>query len=435
MTEPRTLHDPKDPGKQSMTDWSEPIAAGDAGLDPEAVAELERSFAALVDEGRRAGVVWALGRGGRSVASGVHGWADLAAGLPMTPTTQFRVFSQSRVVTGVVALILIERGLLGMDDPVAGFVPEFADTPVVRRYDGDSVAEIEPQRTPMTVRHLSTYTSGLGYPYGTPAGLGMNPDRIVDLSATLADGMRELARSPLMFQPGQRWQYGYSGDLLAVVCEVAARRPFAELVRDLVLTPLGMTDTAFWAADPARLAVPHAHDAAGRLVDASAKITAGRRFTEPTPYQAGGSGLVSTVGDWMRFGQFLLDRGRSRSGVQVLSSAGVEAMLTRQTTAAQGDVMWYQQGIDRVHSGYGWGHSIAVRDRQGPHGLPGSPGDAGWGGFLDTTFFVDPAEDLVGVAMTQHLLGGPQLTGPTLRRGSYAALHRGHPSTPDRRTP
>jgi len=379
---------------------------------------------ALVVDGRRAGLVYAVARRGRLIAHEAIGQRDLQRALPMTTDTVFRIYSMSRAITAAAALTLVEQGKLDLDDPVAKFIPAFADTQVIKRIADGVVTETEPQARPMTVRHLFTYTSGLGYGFDYPHGLGFDQDAVVPLSGLLADGMSALARYPLLFQPGERWHYGFSGDVLGRVIEVAASRPLNAFLQETVFSPLVMPSAGFWVSDAHK-------DRLARVY----KTTLDNPTLEPTPayplstfdspgsFFSAGGGLVFTAGDYLRFYQMLLNRGEL-DGRRILREETVTAMVSRQTTPNQGLVFhhWPGGGRDKITAGYAWGLSMGVRVDDAPHTAPGSLGEAGWYGLANTVFFIDPKTQLAAVGMSQYVGPDEEALARTLRAGVYAAV-------------
>jgi CubicO group peptidase (beta-lactamase class C family) len=365
-----------------------------------------------------------VARNGRLVALETLGSRDLERKLPMEPDTAFRIYSQTRAITATATLSLVEQGKLGLADPVAKYIPEIGAMRVLR---AGSTTETEPQREPMSVRHLFTYTAGLGYAPDWPKHFGADAGKILPLEGTTADGIRNLARLPLLSQPGATWRYGFSGDVLGRVAEVASGQPLDELLRARVFAPLGMRDTGFWVS-PGRvargdLAKVYTPGKDGRLVDMSARATPLSYYTRPGTLFSGGGGLVSTVPDYLRFAQMLLDRGEL-GGVRILKPETVDAMLTRQTTAAQGNVFWYAPDAFPTVKGFGWGLSIGVRpDDAGPE-VPGRAGQRGWAGLANTTFFINTRERIAAVAMSQYVGPAAGDFDAAFRDGVYAAVAR-----------
>lgn len=394
------------------------------GMSSAGLAALKARMTQLVDSGQRAGIVYAVARNGRLVALEAIGKRDLERNLPMEPDTAFRIYSQSRQLTGVATLGLLEQGKLGLDDPVAKYIPEIARMRVLRP---GSTTETEPQKQPMTVRHVFTYTAGLGYAPDWPKELGVKQGDILPLEGTIADGMRNLARLPLLTQPGAKWRYGFSGDLLGRIAEVASGQPLDAFLQGRVFAPLGMRHTGFWVSPQAvargDLAKVYTPGKDGKLVDMSAQATPLSYYTRPGTLFSGGGGLVSTVPDYLRFAQMLLDRG-VLDGVRVLKPETVDAMLTRQTTAEQGDVYWYAPDAFQTVKGFGWGLSIGVRPDDAGPGVPGLPGEKGWAGLANTLYFINTKERIVAVAMAQYVGPGASDLNMLFRDGVYAAMLR-----------
>ncbi|MDX2224421.1 MAG: serine hydrolase domain-containing protein, partial [Rhodospirillaceae bacterium] len=343
----------------------------------------------------------------------------------------FRLYSQSRAVTGAAILTLVDDGKIALDDPVAKYIPEIAEMQVISEIKDGQVTATEPQNPAMTVRHLFTYTSGLGYAADWPKSVGMVQRDILALDQTIEAGVRKLARYPLLSQPGAKWVYGFSSDVLGRVAEVAAGKPFDVFLRERLTQRIGMADTDFHVrpGDADRLADVYGPGPAdspqrGTLINRTATAPPSSGYVTPAKMFSAGGGLVSTAMDYLRFLQMLLNGGEL-DGVRVLKPETVKMMLSRQTTPEQGLVYWYNHASTPVFRGYAWGLTIGVRADEGPHAAPGSPGDAAWGGLANTAYFLDPKERVAAVALTQYL-GPDEPTVPlTLRHGVYAALRRG----------
>jgi CubicO group peptidase (beta-lactamase class C family) len=228
----------------------------DAGLDEKAMAGLSRSMKALVDQSLRAGVVYGVVRDGKVVALEAFGQRSIERKLPMQTDSVVRLYSQSRAVTGAAILTLVDEGKIALDDPVAKYIPEIADMQVVSEIKDGQVTATVPQNPAMTVRHLFTYTSGLGYAADWPKSVGIEQRDILALDQTIAAGVRKLAKYPLLYQPGAKWVYGFSSDVLGRVAEVAAGKPFDAFLRERLTQRIGMADTDFHVreGDPDRLA-------------------------------------------------------------------------------------------------------------------------------------------------------------------------------------
>lgn len=402
-------------------------AAAEVGLDEAAMAGLSRSMKALVDQKLRAGVVYGVVRDGKVVALEAFGQRSIERKLPMQTDSVVRLYSQSRAVTGAAILTLVEEGKIALDDPVARYIPEIADMQVIAEIKDGQVTATVPQDPAMTVRHLFTYTSGLGYAADWPKSVGMEQRDILALDQTIETGVRKLAKYPLLYQPGAKWVYGFSSDVLGRVAEVASGQPLNVFLRERLTQRIGMADTDFHVrdGDTDRLAdVYGPGPEKGTLINRTAAAPPSSGYVTPAKMFSAGGGLVSTAMDYLRFMQMLLNGGEL-DGVRVLKPETVKMMLSRQTAPEQGLVYWYNHASTPVFRGYAWGLAIGVRADEGPHAAPGSPGDAAWGGLANTAYFLDPKERVAAVALSQYL-GPDEPTLPLiLRHGVYAALLRG----------
>lgn len=394
----------------------------DVGMTSAGLDALSASMRGLVDEGLRAGVVWGVLKDGKLVQLEAYGQRDMAADLPMETDTVFRLYSQSRAVTAAAILTLVDDGSVTLDDPVANYLPEIGEMQVIAELSRDRVVKTVPQDPPMTLRHLFNYTAGLGYARDWPASLGMDQRDILDLDGTLEDMVTKFARYPLLAQPGDRWIYGFHSDVLGAVAEVASGRDFNDFLDRSLLKRIGMNDTGYWVRRGTndRLAVVYGPDDTGALVVRNAPASG--PYTKPGTMFSAGGGLVSTVPDYLRFGQMILNGGEL-DGERVLKAGTVALMGTNALTPDQGTVSFGDGFVPpKPFSGYGWGLGIGVRLADGVHTVPGSTGDLVWGGLANTTYFFDPVENIVAVAMTQYLGPGADELVFRLREGVYGAL-------------
>jgi len=390
------------------------------GMSAGGIAKLSSDMKAFVDQNRRAGVVFGVMRRGKLVALEAYGQRNIAKNLPMTADTSFRLYSQSRAVTGAAILTLMEEGKFKLDDSVAKYVPAVGKMQVIKEIKDGVVTATEPQKTPMTIRHLFTYTAGLGYAADWPKSLGMNQRDILSLDGTIEDGVNKLAKYPLLSQPGAQWTYGFSSDVLGRVAEVASGQKLDVFLQKRLFDKIGMADTGYWVKDADMLAEVYGPDEAGKL--AVRQPPASSTYTKPGTLFSAGGGLVSTASDYLRFLQMLLNGGEL-DGVRVLKSETVKMMLSRQTTPEQGLVYWYNH-TGLTFRGYAWGLAIGVRAPEGPHTVPGSDGDAAWGGLANTAFFLDPKEQIAAVALTQYLGPDEPALPLVLRNGVYGAIQK-----------
>ncbi len=391
-----------------LTPETEPESVG---FDRGRLARLDAHFRRYVDDGRLPGWSLAVTRGGKVAHVAHHGLADTEAGRPVTGETLFRIYSMTKPVTSVAAMMLYEEGAFELKDPVSRFLPAFADVRVYR--SGSALAPVtEPAREPVRIWHLLTHTAGLtyGFHHAHPvdamyraAGFEWSaPD--LDL-AGCCDRWAEL---PLLFQPGSEWNYSVATDVLGRVVEVVAGVPLDRFFGERIFGPLQMHDTAF-AADAAqaeRLAALYLAADGGRR---ARRVDAEAAGLWPMPFRSGGGGLMSSAHDYHRFTQLLLRRGEL-DGVRLLSSRTVDFMTANHLPGgvdleAFGRPLFAETTFDGV--GFGLGFSVVldpVANR-----VPSSRGEFGWGGAASTAFWVDPAEELTALFFTQLL---PSSTHP-----------------------
>lgn len=406
---------------------AEPAAVG---LSAETVDELAAQLRSLVDEGRRAGIVSGILRHGKLVHFQSYGSRNLEQALPMEGDTIFRLYSMTRAVTAVGLLTLCDEGRLKLDDPVADYLPEFADTPVIKEVrDGEVVTE--PQQSPLTIYHLMTYTAGLAYPESYPKSLGITLDQVLRIGATAEEGIQYLARQPLLSQPGAHWYYGFSGDVLGRIVEVVSGQPYDRFLDERVFQPLRMTDTGFVVPTDQwdRLAEVYAPDDDGGLVNATARVPQSNSYREGETFFSGGGGLVGTAGDYLGFCQMLLNGGEL-DGVRIIEPDTAALMTRNHLREDQGPLMWYAKGRGTpgdpwtASNGYGWGLGIGVRLEGESHVMPGSDGEYRWDGLANTIYFIDPVHDIVVVAMSQYLSMDQRELEQTIRKTIYGGMIR-----------
>lgn len=385
----------------------------DVGLDSSRLGRLDRHFERYVADERLAGWQLAIMRNGHLAHVASSGHRDREAGSPVTDDTVWRIYSMTKPITSVAALMLWEEGAFELKDPVSRFLPEFADLQVWRSGSVTN-ARLDPVIDPMEMWHLMTHTSGLtyGFMFAHPvdelyrrAGFEWG----VPQNADLGEICGRLARLPLLFQPGSEWNYSMSIDVLGRVIEVIEGRPLDDVLRTRIFEPLGMLDTAFHAdeARSERLAMLYgAHPDTGRSVPLAAQAAAA---TRPPTALLGGGGLVSTTADYLRFAE-MLRRGGALGDVRLLSPRTVEYACVNHLPGGA-DLTEFGRPLfsETTFDGVGFGLLGSVTVDPVTAKVPGSVGEFGWGGAASTTFWVDPAEDLTCVFMTQLL---PSSTHP-----------------------
>ena len=384
------------------------METGDSGFSATGLRRMREVLTRYVDSGRIPGLVALVSRGGQTHVEAI-GTMRHDGGAPMGRDTIFRMASTSKPVSVAAAMVLLDECRLRLDDRVDPWLPELADRQVLRRVDGP-LDDTVPARRPITVRDVLTSTFGLGMDMtslGTPImnavfEQGLTPNLPVPMPEQ-DEWMRRLGTLPLMHQPGQRWQYHISSDLLGVLVSRVTGQSFEEFLRERIFEPLGMTDTGFHVpADKIdRLPTLYAPDpqTGEFLVWDEAK---GGRWSEPPAFQGGGGGLVSTVDDYHAYFRMLLNGGIHK-GRRILSRPAVELMTTNRLTPEQ-NAARNAMAVNNVHISHGqgqhggWGFGMAVRTYRGDYA---SVGQFGWDGGSGTAAYADPAEQLVGLLLTQ----------------------------------
>jgi CubicO group peptidase (beta-lactamase class C family) len=367
-----------------------------------------------VDAGRIAGCQVAVARHGQVGYFRSFGCRDLERALPVTDDTIWRIYSMTKPITGVALMSLYERGTFQLTDPVARFIPEWRDLKVRERAADGSERLADPAR-PMTVRDLLMHMSGLGFGGGRTLQELFSTDRaqasVPGLRRgpgyTLASMVEHYAGYPLEFHPGTQWLYSVSTDVCARLVEIISGQRFDDYLQETIFEPLGMRDTGFSVPDDKvdRFAACYRRDASKKLVLTDDPQRSGYR-QEPS-FLSGGGGLVSTTGDYLRFCQLLLNGGEL-DGVRILGRKTVELMSANHLPGGQ-DLQAFAQpgGYGEVgFAGMGFGLTVAVAKAPTATQVIGSAGEYMWGGAASTIFWVDPAEDLVVVFMTQLLPSG-----------------------------
>lgn len=356
-----------------------------------------------VDKGLRAGFVAMVGTSDGIVYETAVGEADREADRPMTVDTRFRIASMTKPIVSAAAVRLIEEGRLSLSDPVKRYIPAFADPVVAEKGDksADGTYQMRPAKRDILVKDLFTHTSGLGYAFLTETDLdkdyiAANPFFV---EGSLEDSIDAIAALPLYFDPGERWQYSYATDVLGRVVEVASGMELGAYLKEVFFEPLGMNETEFLLddADVPALAKVYGFDKDGNLVP-EPPDSEGRSVNEEAfGVASGGGGLISTASDYMRFCRMLLNGGEL-DGARILSRASVRSMMTDHLPEEARPPSWRAQG----HT-FGLGGQIV--EKPGWSGAFDAPGDWRWGGYWDTSFVVNTADDIAVVVLSQRQPG------------------------------
>jgi len=388
-------------------------APAEVGLSAARLARVDSWRDALVDSGRLTGATTLVMRRGRVAHLGCSGMADMARGVPMRADTIHRIYSMTKPLTSVAAMMLYEEGRFQLDDPVTRFLPEFSG---MRVFAGGSRGSFEtvPAVRDITVRDLLTHTAGLTYGMMHANMVdAMYRDQDVDFQTsdrTLAEVVATAATLPLLAQPGAEWNYSIATDVLGHLVAVLSGQDFGAFMAERILAPLGMADTGFHVPPErlSRLAANYRRGGDGRpaLIDDPQDSS----FARPRRIASGGGGLLSTVGDYVRFCRFLLNRGELE-GTRLLGRKTVELMMSnhlRGDMAAMGQPRFSESTYEGI--GFGLGFSVMLDPARAQ--IIGTPGECAWGGAASTAFWVDPVEELAVILLTQLM---PSSTYP-LRR-------------------
>jgi CubicO group peptidase (beta-lactamase class C family) len=383
----------------------------DVGMSPERLERVTAVMKRAVEAGDFAGAVVMIARKGKLVYQRSLGMQDKAKNIPMAPDSIFRAYSMTKPIVSVAAMILAEEGRLGLHEPISAYLPEFKNMTVgVESFSATGAGSFYtvPAKRQITVQDLLRHTSGLTYGVFLPKSTHLR--KLYDEAnlwsqPSLEAFCKALAKLPLRYEPGTTWEYGYSTDVLGRVIEVVSGQPLDAFVAERILKPLKMVDTDWYvpAAKMNRFAQPLPGTEKNWLPETILD------FSKPPAVPAGGHGMVTTAGDYLRFAQMLANGGELE-GVRILGPRTLRYMASDHVLGS---------GIARGNFlagwGYGFGLGFGVRLEYGESDWIGTPGEFYWGGYAGTYFFVDPNEQLVPVMMFQ----APE------RRQHYRNLFRG----------
>jgi CubicO group peptidase (beta-lactamase class C family) len=375
------------------------------GLSPERLGRIAATVQRDIDGKRIAGMVTLVIRHGKVAWFDARGSADREAGKPMQKDTLFRICSMTKPITSTAVMMLYEEGKFLLEDPISKYLPEFKNPRVlVKPASGQSYTI--PATREITIGDLLRHTSGLTYPWNADLGQAYDDagvgDGLAQFDGTIAEDTRRLAALPLLFNPGDRFEYSLSIDVLGRLVEVVSGMPLDQFFKTRILDPLGMKDTCFYLPDDkvSRLAAVYTYnDGKGLNRFPDTPISEGTSiFSADYPYKgprklfSGGAGLSSTAMDYARFCLMMLDGGKL-GDVRILSRKSVELMTHDQ--------------LGKIDRDRGFGLGFGIDGVKGPLPELGSASSFNWGGFYYTSFIVDPKEDMIVISMAQlHPTGG-----------------------------
>lgn len=369
------------------------------GMSSERLARIDAVVNDYITTGKQANVGVLVARNGKIVYHKAFGQDDVAAKTPLRRDAIFRIASQTKAITSIAAMMLFEEGKILLDDPVSKYIPAFKTMTVLDKFnEKDSTFTTVPAKRPVTIRQLLTHTSGLDYPsIGSKAMTAVYaknqiPSGIGTPANTLAEVMPRLAKLPLAHQPGDKWTYGLSTDLLGYLVEVVAGQPLDQFLQTRLFAPLGMNDTYFYlpvakhnrltrlfTEDTARIARPYPSNQPILIADYPK--------TPKGAYFSGGAGLSSTMSDYAIFLQMLLNKGEY-NGKRILGPMTVKLILANQI----GDLNVGQNKF---------GLGFALTSDKSTARIPVPEGTFEWGGFFGTTYWADPEQGIIGLIYTQ----------------------------------
>jgi CubicO group peptidase (beta-lactamase class C family) len=380
-----------------------PVAAQpeEAGFSSAGLARLDAYIKNEIAGNKIPGAIMMIQRNGKTAYFNSFGVRDPTTKAPMTDDTIFRIYSMSKPITTVAAMMLVEEGKLQLDEPLSKYIPAFANVKVAIEKKGEDGAmglDLVPVKRPISIQDLMRHTSGLTYGF---FGEGLVKKAYVDANLFAGDVdnaelAERLAKLPLVYQPGTTWDYSHSVDILGRVIEVVSGKSLYEFEKERLLDPLGMKDTSFYVTDPAKqalIAEPFPNDR---------KIGAGSEMNDPRiarKWESGGGGMMSTISDYAKFAQMVLNGG-TLDGKRYLSPKTIAYMGSNHIGPGSGVVPgpYYLPG-----PGFGFGLGFAVRTEAGVSPIEGSVGEMNWSGAGGTTFWVDPKENMFVVFMAQTI--------------------------------
>jgi CubicO group peptidase (beta-lactamase class C family) len=380
-------------GSAGVTTKDLPVAKPeDVGLSSERLARMNKAIHAYVDAGRTPGVVTLIARHGKVVHVDAYGKADIVTGRPTRADDIFRMYSMTKPITSVALLMLYEEGKFQLTDPLSRYFPAFADVKVYAGTRPQGGMPLDSLRRPITIQDVFRHTAGFSYGFGT-SPIDKAYQDVNVFAKDLPDLMDKISKQPLLYQPGERWEYSVAHDVQAALVEKLSGQKFDQFVRQRIFAPLQMKESMFQVPADKKSRVPalYTRNRDGKMVVDTSDL--GRDYGDKV---FGGFSISTTIGDYALFAQMLLNKGQL-NGVRLLGPKTVELMATNHLSPAAlagGNI-----GILGPGTGYGLGVSVLINPAE--RGNLGSPGEFGWSGAASTHVLIDPKEDLVAIYCTQ----------------------------------
>lgn len=393
-----------------------------------------------IDANRFPGTQLVVYRRGQVVHSSVQGFADLERKAPMKDDTIFRIYSMTKPITSVAFMMLVEQGLVALDEPVHKYIPEWKNLGVFQAGTAPAFVTRPPAR-PMQIVDLLRHTSGLTYGFqqrsNVDAAYRDNQIGTIELAGTLDSMIAALAKIPLEFSPGEAWNYSVSTDVIGYLVGKISGIPFERFLKERIFDPLGMADTDFYvpAEKAHRLAACYNATVSGMMAVHSPGAKSGLALQDDpatSPYRSppslisGGGGLCSTAADYLTFCRALLNGG-TLDGVRLIGPKTL-ALMTANHLPGNRDLPEMSRSMfaEATYSGVGFGLGFSVTMSPAKTLVPGSPGEYAWGGAATTSFWIDPAEELITIFMTQVIPSSAYPVRRELRTMVYAAITDSH---------
>jgi CubicO group peptidase (beta-lactamase class C family) len=414
-----------------------PASPEAAGMSRAALARIDDHLKRrYIDAGRFPGAQLVVSRRGHIVHSSVQGFADLERKVPLKHDTIFRIYSMTKPITSVAFMMLVEQGLVALDEPVHKYIPEWKNLGVFQAGVAPAFVTRPPAR-PMQIVDLLRHTSGLTYGFQQRSNVdAAYRDRqigTIELAGTLDSMIAGLAKIPLEFSPGEAWNYSVSTDVIGYLIGKISGVPFERFLKERIFDPLGMVDTDFFvpAEKAHRLAACYNATASGMMSVHSPAAKGGLAlqddpatspYLSPPSFISGGGGLCSTAADYLTFCRALLNGGEL-GGVRLIGPKTL-ALMTANHLPGNRDLPEMSRSMfaEATYNGIGFGLGFSVTMNPAKTLVPGSPGEYAWGGAATTSFWIDPAEELITIFMTQVIPSTAYPVRRELRTMVYAAI-------------
>jgi CubicO group peptidase (beta-lactamase class C family) len=378
-----------------LTACQKPEEKSSGVVNEAAKARIDSTFKSMIDSGMIAGVSALIFEDNKEVYYNAFGFEDREAGKKFDRKTIVRIFSMTKPITGTALMQLHEKGMFQLDDPLSKYAPEFANMKVFSGVDASGKPILVPAKREITIRDLTRHTAGFARAEHEVLGEQVKQADVMNLENSLTQMAQKLSKLPLAFHPGEEWSYGVCVDVQAYLVERLSGKPFDEYVRENILDPLGMKETAYVPVDTNRFAAVYVRDSAGleRLPNAAANLFNSKSW----PLKPGGWGLTSTVDDYQKFARMLVNDG-TFEGATILKPETIKLMTTNHLSDSVTERMWLPS---KGQVGFGIDFAVRLRPPADNNEKNGVVGEFFWDGAASTLFWVDPKNKLTAVLFVQ----------------------------------